>query len=276
MSLIQIIKSGFTKPRLITIVYFIQLVLALTIGLQVYQVFGASIGNSLSLEGLKSGNAHMVINDLLNTHGASLSPLLGQVRWMVIVYIIVAAFVHGGIWHSIINNYDKMSLWIGGATYFIRMLFIGISMSLIFIIWSALAWGPYLGKIQYWMESLPSEEPILWWGIGIAILWALGSIVIFVTSCFCKVYVIRDNLKVRIAMWRALKNSLRKSWKCFSVLLAFFLILAFLYIIHSFVDDWSLFSTTIGVFILFIVQQVIVWVKIGLRISTYEYLKDQV
>ncbi len=275
MGLIEIIKSGFSKPRLISIVYMIQLILALTIGLQVYQVFGASIGNSLSLEGLKEGNAHMVINDLLNTHGASLSPLLGQVRWMVIVYLIVAAFVHGGIWYSIIKQYEKTSIWVGGSTYFLRMLIIGIVMSLIFIIWSALVWGPYLSKIQYWMEALASEEPILWGGIAIAVLWSFGAVFIFVASCFCKIFVIRDGIKVRVAMWKGIKASFKKTWKCLPVLFAFFMILALLYIMHSLVDDWTLFSTTIGVFVLFLIQQLVVWIKIGLRVSTYEYLKGR-
>lgn len=275
MSLIQIIKRGFEKPRLISIVYAIQFVLALTIGLQVYQVFGASIGNSLSLDGLKAGNAHMVINDLLNTHGASLSPLLGQVRWMVIVYLIVAAFVHGGIWYTLIKGYDKTSIWIGGATYFLKMLMIGVVMSLIFIIWTGLVWGPYLSKIRYWMEHLPSEEPILWGGIAIAILWSVGAIFIFVASSFCKILVIRDQKKVGAAIWKSIKGSIRKTWKCIPVLFVFFVLIALLYLMHSFVDDWTFLSTTLGVFLLFVIQQLIVWIKIGLRISTYGYLKDQ-
>lgn len=275
MVFVKNIKSGFEKPRLISIVYVIQMILALTIGLQVYQVFGASIGNSMSLEGLKSGNSHMVINDLLNTHGASLSPLLGQVRWMVIVYLFVAAFVHGGVWHSIINQYDKASIWVGGATYFFKMLIIGITMSLVFLIWSALLWGPYLSKIRYWMEALPSEEPILWGGICVAILWSFGAIFIFVASCFCKIFVIRDNVKVRFALWKSIKASTKKTWKSLPILFAFFVLIALLYIMHSFVDDWTIFSTSIGVFILFLIQQLIVWIKIGLRVSTYEYLKNR-
>ena len=275
MGLIEIIKSGFSKPRLITIVYMIQLILAMTIGLQVYQVIGASIGNSLSLEGLKLVDAHMVINDLLNTHGASLSPLLGQVRWMVIVYLIVAAFVHGGIWYSLIKEYNKTSVWIGGSTYFLKMLVIGIIMSLIFIIWSGLLWGPYLSKIRYWMEHLPSEEPILWGGIAITVLWSFGSIFIFVASCSCKILVIRDQKKVATAIFQGIKASFRKTWKLLPVLFVFFLVLALLYLVHSFVDDWSFLSTTIGVLILFLIQQLIVWIKIGLRISTFQYLKDR-
>ncbi len=275
MGLMQIIKRGFENPRLVSIVYAIQLILAMTIGLQVYQVFGASIGNSLSLEGLKVGDAHMVINDLLNTHGASLSPLLGQVRWMVIVYLIVAAFVHGGIWHSLINGYDKVSIWIGGSTYFFRMLMIGFIMSFIFIIWSTLVWGPYLSKIRYWMEHLPSEEPILWGGIAMVVLWSFGSIFIFVASSFCKVLVIRDQEKVGSALWKGIKKSITKTWKCLPVLFLFFVLLAFLYLMHSFVDDWTFLSTTIGVFLLFVIQQLIVWIKIGLRVSTYAYLKDR-
>jgi len=92
------LKRAWGRKRLVSLVYVVQLALALTIGLQVYQVFEASIGDSLALEGLKSGYAHTVINDLLNIHGPSLSPLLGQVRWLILLYLIISAFLSAGIW----------------------------------------------------------------------------------------------------------------------------------------------------------------------------------
>ncbi len=276
MAFWKIIISGLSRRRLVTTIYFIQLILALTIGLQVYQVFEASIGNSMSLEGLKMGDAHMVINDLLNTHGASLSPLLGQVRWLVVVYLIVSAFMHAGIWYSIIKEDNTLSLWVGGATYFWKSLAIGLVMMILWILFSALIWLPYLGKIQSWMESLLSEAPILWGGIGIAMLWSFGSVFFFIASSFAKVLMIRDGKGVWSSIGQGLKNGFKKIFKILPILLLFFVVLVGVYSIHSLVDDWSVFSTTIGVLFLFFVQQLIVWFKIAMRVSVYEYLSQKI
>ena len=118
----DIICSGLAHKRLVSLIYVIQLVFAITIGLQVYQVMDASIGRSLSLEGLRLGNAHMVINDLLNVHGASLSPLVGQIRWMIIIYLVVASFVHAGSWYLLINKDNIYGFWYGGAKTFLISL----------------------------------------------------------------------------------------------------------------------------------------------------------
>jgi len=272
MAIVSIILSGFRRRRLITTIYLIQLVLAITVGLQVYQVLNASIGHSMSLEGLNLGNTHMVINDLLNVHGASLSPILGQVRWLIVVYLVVAAFIHAGVWYHLIRQSDKVGFWVGGATYFAKSLGVSTIMMILFLIISGLLWGPYLGNIQPWMEAWPSEAPILWIGIFIFIVWSLFAVYFFVASSFSKIFLIRDDFGI----WKATKSglflSMKRSPRLLPVLLIFLLVLVVIYLSHSLVDDWRLMSSTIGVIVLFFIQQLIVWVKIGLRVSTYSYL----
>lgn len=275
MKILKLLSAGFKSKRLITTIYLIQFVLAVTIGLQVYQVLNASIGHSVSLEGLKLGNAHMVVNDLLNVHGASLSPLLGQVRWLVIVYLLIAAFVHSGIWYSLITKTDQTSFWTGGAIYFGRSLIIGLVIMVLFLLMSAILWLPYFSKIQFWMEHLSSEAPILWGGIGLFVLWCILSVFFFVASSYSKIYLIRDGKSVFSSIKNGILRSVRKTFSLFPFLFIIFIILVGLYFGLSLVDDWPLFSTSAGIFILFLLQQCIIWVKIGLRISSYDYLLNR-
>lgn len=81
---------------LIALIYLIQIALASTIGLQVYQVIEASIGHSLSLEILIDKFDYSTFYDFFNIHGASLSPLLGLLRWLILLYLLISVFIQAG------------------------------------------------------------------------------------------------------------------------------------------------------------------------------------
>ena len=77
---LQGFNTGIRQWRIASIVYFLQLYLALTLGMQVYDVLEASIGHSLEINKLLQQYDHTVITDFLKVHGASITPLIGQLR----------------------------------------------------------------------------------------------------------------------------------------------------------------------------------------------------
>ena len=271
-NLINILIAGLDHKRLVSLIYTMQLVLAITIGLQVYQVIDASIGRSVSLEGLRVGNAHMVINDLLNVHGASLSPLVGQIRWMIVIYLIIASFVHAGTWYVLINKLNTTGFWQGGAKYFFRSLLIGGFHLILMLIISALIWIPYMSKIRYWMEYLPNEAPIVWIGLAVFLLWMGIMIYLFLSTSFAKIALIKDEESVFSSLKRGLIMAGKKMLQVLPIFLLFALSIVILYSIHIWVDETSIMNTSFGIFLLFAIQQGIVWLKIALRISVYKYL----
>ncbi len=275
MGVITSLRKAWDRKRLISLVYVIQLALALTIGLQVYQVFEASIGDSLALEGLKSGYAHTVINDLLNIHGASLSPLLGQVRWMVLLYMVISVFLSAGIWYKITRNRDA-NFWIGASIYFVRFLVVSVLLALTFLVISALLWAPYLIKVQYWMEYWSSEEWILWLGIIIAVIWFLVAGYLFVCSCLTKKSLVLDERSMVKSLGYGLRTGTRAYIKLLPGLLLFAGLIIFLYVIAACVNEMTLMSSSVGIFLAFLLQQGVVWLKLWLRIGSFEYVQESV
>ena len=71
-------KTGTSQWRVAAIVYFVQFCLALTLGMEVHNVLGASIGKSLEINKLAAHYDHTVFSDFLKVHGASITPLIGQ------------------------------------------------------------------------------------------------------------------------------------------------------------------------------------------------------
>ena len=271
---LRAIISGFRRKRLVTTVYIIQLLFAITIGLQVYNVIDASIGNSYAIEGIKSGSAHMVINDLLNVHGPSLSPLLGQLRWIILVYLIISAFINAGIWYSILGPGNKNSFWIGGANYFARCLKVGLFWTALFAIISIVLWTYFFANLTNWMEQWISEKPIVLIGVAIILIWSVLSVFLFVGTSYSKIYLIKQNAKSWRSIIYGIRTALKKTISLFPMLLIFAVILLLLYSFHMVIDDLNFINTSLGIFVLFFIQQLIVWSKIAIRISAYEYLAD--
>ena len=114
------IATGFRQWRIVAIVYALQLCLALTLGMQAYEVLEASIGHSLELHKLLQGYDHTVLTDFLNVHGASITPLLGQLRWLALVWLLFSVFTDGGLLYCTASPQQASwrSFWQGGAAYF--------------------------------------------------------------------------------------------------------------------------------------------------------------
>jgi len=272
MSVISSLRQAWSRKRLISLIYVIQLALALTIGLQVYQVFEGAIGHSLALEGLKSGYAHTVINDLLNIHGPSLAPLLGQVRWMILLYMIISVFLGAGIWYKICHA--DANFWMGASRHFFSFLLVGFVFALLFLVLSAIMWGPYFTHIEHWMEYWSSEEWILWLAIIIAIFWFLIAALLFVCSCFAKKSIILKERSAVKSLGYGLSKGSKKYIRLLPGLFLFAVFITLLYCIAAYINELTMASSALGILLAFLLQQVVVWLKIWLRIGAYEYVKD--
>jgi len=81
-------STGLRQWRITAIVYLFQLCLAFTLGMQVFDVLKASIGHSLELNKLLVHYDHTVFTDFLKIHGVSITPLIGQLRWLLLTWLI--------------------------------------------------------------------------------------------------------------------------------------------------------------------------------------------
>ena len=115
------INTGLRHWRTALIGYVFQLLLVFTVGMQIYQVFEASIGNSLGINELMDGFDDTVVSDFIQVHGASLSPLLGQLRYLFLVYLVFSVFINAGLLFAVSEEKPGwVSFWEGGKKYFLH------------------------------------------------------------------------------------------------------------------------------------------------------------
>ena len=277
MGVFKNILLASKRWKLISIVYFFQLLLALTIGLQVYQVIEASMGNSLSLGRMISKFDYTILQDLFNVHGASLSPLIGKLRWYILLYMIFSAFINAGIWNALIKEEgqkDWSLFWNGGARYFGKFIGIGIIITVLFIIWSLFIWGPYAASFFNLMETWLNDSHIIWLGLLLFFIWIHGVSFLFVWGAYSRVSIVTETIGVLNAIAKNFKFALRRIFRLLPALWLFALILFLLYFAVIFLES-NIGISSVGLIIgFFFFQQFVIWLKISHRIGVYKFLLE--
>ena len=271
------LHKGIRHWRTALIGYVFQLLLAITLGMQVYEVFEASIGNSLELNKLMDGYHDSVVTDFLNVHGASLSPLLGQLRYVLLVFLIFSIFINAGILNALVENKPGWSsFWEGGKKFFFRFIPVNLFFLVLAVIWTAVTLLPYIGYMQPSIEDFDSEITTVYLLFVVLCIWLLGIIYLFNSSVVARLKIMSEENKI----WRAIKNGLRISLRHFfsltCVFVLFLLLQLVLIAVYWLVEGAFGMVSPFLIFVFFIFQQIMVFVRWIFRIAMYGGVKKLV
>lgn len=206
------IGNGLRQWRIAAIVYGLQLCLALILGMQVYEVLEASIGHSLEVKKLLSGYDHTVFTDFLKVHGASLAPLIGQLRWVLPVWMLFSVFLNGGmlVCAASPDTASGRLFWQGGASYFFPFLKIGLIFLALAAVWSVVVLAPLAAFLEPALERLPSEQYAVWGVLGLLTVWGAGLGLLYVWSVLSRLQHWRQGTSAMGSLpagWRAFRQS---------------------------------------------------------------------
>ena len=273
----EILKIGLNaaleQKRIVFLIYVIQLVIAIPIGLQVYQVINASIGDSLSMDIIQEGFNRTVFEDFLNVHGASITPLIGTFRYVIPVYLIVSIFLHAGIMGNIINDKSKVSSFFShGVKYFLSFLIINLSFFLTVIIWSCMVWIPFVIWMGNPVEDLASEKSLVIGGGITAFIFLLGVLMLWLWAYDVKFHCIKTKAKIRNCLidgWSSIRSSGVRQWLTCCIYL---LIHGLTIVIYFLITD-GIGPTSLGlIFLVILLQQAFSLFRIGLRVALFSSL----
>lgn len=259
-------NTGYRLRYVSLIVYSMQLLLALSVGMQVRAVLDASVGQSLELRKLLSGYDHTVIMDFLKVHGASLTPLLGQLRWLLPVWLVASVFLNGGLLLCAIypERISRGAYWRFAAEYFNRFFKTALVFLTIAITWTALLFIPLLITLMPMLETFQSEKSAIAISLLVVVLWLIGCSVLFVWSLLTR---------IRQAEGERTARSIRAGWSdlwhdksTYALTVLLFLGIQFLLaVIYLFLSGAMGTHTAGGIFIVFLLQQLFVYSRIVLR-----------
>jgi len=265
-ALIRGISIGYRLRYVSLIVYSMQLLLALSVGMQIREVLNASVGHSMEIEKLYAGYDHTVIMDFLKVHGASLTPLFGQLRWLLLVWLVASVFLNGGLLLCAIRpeQASRAAFWQFSAGYFNRFLKAALIFLVLTLIWTALLFVPLLLNLMPMLESFRSEKIALAIAFLVLAVWLTGLAVLFIWSLLTR---IRQAEGMRTA--RAARVAWSDFWRQKSQFILFSLL--FLAIQLLLAVTFLLLSGAVGthsgagIFVVFLLQQIFVYSRIVLR-----------
>ncbi len=257
--------------RIAGIVYFLQLCLALTVGMQVYDVMQASIGNSLEINKLLHNYDHTVVTDFLKVHGASITPLIGQLRWLLLAWLLFSVFTDGGLLYCVHapEQASGVGFWKNGAAHFFAFLKISLVFLFFAGLWTMLLFLPIAMFFQPSLQFFSSEKYAVWLVMLILALWLLGFVELFVWSVLSRVQHLEKGGSAFGSIWAGWR-SFRKNKASFMALMAGFIGLQLLLLLCYFVAE-ALTGMTSAMLILvvFVLQQVFVFCRIQIRQMVY-------
>lgn len=265
------IRIGFQQWRVASIVYVIQLFMALTLGMQVYEVLNASIGNSLEINKLLSNYDHTVITDFLKVHGASITPLIGLLRWLLLTWLLFSIFTNGGVLFCMIHPQEKpwTSFWNGAAQFFFRFLKISGFFILLALVLLLLILAPVAINIQPALVAFSSEKIVVWGVFGMIIIGAVGLAYLYMWSVISRWVCVEQGQKA----WYSIQTGRRLLWKHFAKYSKMALIFAgmeiFLLAAYWGIDAIVGMHTPALIAFMFLVQQGFVFLRITFRQMMY-------
>ena len=196
IEIVHILKVGLRQWRLVGIVYLLQFGLALTVGMQADHVLEASIGRSLALKQLMEGYDHTVITDFLKVHGASITPLIGQVRWLLLFWLIFSVFLNAGLMTCAVfpEKSKPRDFWVGAAEQFLPFLRIAVFFIGLVLLWTAAIFLPLGLHLQPMLQAYHTEQYALAFLAGMLSAYLLGLAVLFAWSLCVRVARLRVQL----------------------------------------------------------------------------------
>lgn len=267
----SLFSGAYRHRRIAGIVYLIQFALAVTLGMQVHGVLEASIGHSLELNRLLTGYDHTVMTDFLKVHGASITPLIGQLRWLLLVWLLFAIFLHGGMLNGAVKEKVTVgNFWIGGSRFFLRFFGISVIFLGIALIWAALIWAPLLGNLQSMLTNNYTETYAVWTVVASFVVFMLGLACLYLWSIAGRIHLIQFDGKVWPSLRAGLRWTFRNKGYLGSLFLVFALCQMLLILIYWTLDAWMGMRSVAGIACMFAVQQIFVYLRILFQAGLYQ------
>ncbi|MBI4161548.1 MAG: hypothetical protein HY509_03780 [Acidobacteria bacterium] len=178
------LTSALRQKRTVAALYLLSLLFALLLLAPLLPLVGGTLGRSLAGSGVESRLDLAVAADWLRTHGGELAAFRGFATGAVVVYLLAATFLSGGVVHLLLS--PRPERWLAGFLHgcglhfgrFLRLLL--CHLPLLLLVAGANRSGDTV--VRYWFEDTPHEVAAtlaLWGKQGLAILALTGIAAVF-------------------------------------------------------------------------------------------------
>lgn len=272
-------RQTLASLPMVSLIYGLTLGLGLLVALPMYSTLTTEDQRSLAFLNLLHGFDYTVVSDFLNRSGAAVKAVFSMVRWLNLTYLLLTIFLTGGILtrfaqlNSLQNRPIGMAgrfqagLFWAGCSQYVGRLFRLFGVTLLFVLVTAVIWliiGILAGSA---VSGSYTEREVFGVSLIVFALFALTTTLLLCIGDFAKVILFRNDAHGAFrAFGQAGRLVLRNLPRTYGLYLVFILIgtgcFALYFVLESLlaVDSWLMIA------VLFIVQQVLIAIRVGLKI----------
>lgn len=277
MKIIKAYILGLSKTLsslgLVIIMYFFTLLIGLIIAFPFKSALTKVVNYSMSPAILLQDFNYIVYEDLMRNYGEPLKPFIQIMFWVGLAYFIFSVFIAGGILnilHNEKNNFSIKSFFEGSGKYFYRFLRLAgivISLNIIIALVIYIPLGIIFDSVS---ETVESEASLFYIGVGGVLLHLLLIILLLIVSDYTKIKLVtEETTKVFRAFWQSIKFTFRYIHNTFLLYLMLLIFPLLLIVIYYFVEDSIGMTSGITIIIMFLVQQLFVWLRQFSKVWNY-------
>lgn len=251
--------------------YLCNFALAALAAIPLMNLLEEKLGNTFAAQKLMEGFDYTVFNDFMREYGAAISPILSQSKLLIVLYILLSVFLMGGILEVCKNSPQTAhfrSFVVGSIKYFWRLLRMTIYFLVIHGLVFFLFFQLFMSLIHGGdLKQLTSELVVYHRGAIVLVIYLFVAGIILTVHDFAKIYLVENNPKW---VFTAIKNGVKIVFKNFKS--TFFLsflnwfVFGLFSIIYLLLRGDDLNSTVGGLWFIFILGQVFILIRMGLKI----------
>ncbi|MEN8119467.1 MAG: hypothetical protein ABFS35_03935 [Bacteroidota bacterium] len=271
MNIPKAYTKGFIQtakfPRMLFLLYFANIMMALIFALPFLSALKSSAGNSDFLNGLLEGFDYTVYSNLIYYSGEAFKVLTGGVKWLILAYFLLSVFLAGGIIRTLNDDkFSTASFFGAGAHSFFR--FLGLSLitaafQLVFLLLIFIPVGMYIGKNFSEFQSELTAYYIAFSALG---FYSLIFLLISMIGDYGKFYLeLNNNFNVFKAFWGGVKYVFKHFLKTYPLYLTLLFLPAVIMYVYLYLEQDMKMATGIGILLVFLMQQAFILLRVYLR-----------
>ena len=261
-------QQTFQHKKVITLLYVINLLMALVLAVPFFWTIKKLGGDSMEIAKLLPDFDDTVFSDFMHQAGASRQNYLWQGLWLALFSVVISAFLAGGILEFLKNkNVFSLQEFFGNCGKHFRQFFWltlvkGVVMLIIGIVYVFLVAGA--------ISTLKGEvNQFMGFGV-VSLLMGLLVLLPILATGYAQIALVNDNsLNIKQALSMGWSFTVKRFFKVIFleiILLAIFALFAWCY--------WLLENTigmnqALGILVVILIQQVFIWLKMAWRVWTY-------
>jgi hypothetical protein len=244
------LRAIHRRPGLALLVYGVNLVLAVLLSVPVY----IALDQAVSLTGfgreLAAGFDVVLWADIMEKAGPTLGALLGQLLWVVPLFLIVRVALHAGLIHALQGS-GVRSFWTGVGRYATRALLLSVMLAPAAAVLALVAGGLTLFISAFW-----SGEIAEFWTFGVIgpALLVSALAVADLMQDYGRIALVVDERSIGQA-WRTAIGWPFRHGPSVLIYAAWLGVAAVLLLLPILVDAWMPAATPAALGILFVLQQ---------------------